>query len=108
MGHLLSVRRRTPYLSELTTAASLREATAMLRAAFAPRWQILAAWCGAVVVAAIFNEVPALQVPCGTASVPADFWLIALAWSAAIFLVAEARKWAIFLWPQGLLARLAW
>jgi hypothetical protein len=108
MGHLLSVRRRTPYFSELLGAKTATERIGMLRAAFTPRWQILLAWAGAMVTAVIFNEIPALQVPCATASVPAQFWFIGFAWSVAIFLVAEARKWLIYLYPKSWLGRLAW
>jgi hypothetical protein len=108
MGHLLSVRRRTPYFSELLQAKSGSERLAMLRSAFKPRWQILAAWAGALIAAVIFNEIPALQVGCGTASVPAEYWFMAFAWSIACFLMGEVRKWLIFLYPKGWLARMAW
>jgi hypothetical protein len=108
MGHLVSIRRRTPYFSELLSAKTPAERTRMLRAALTPRWQILLAWVGALTAAVIFNEIPALQVPCGTASVPAEYWFMAFAWSIACFCVGEVRKWIIFVYPRGWLARMAW
>ena len=50
-------------------------------------------------------QVPAVQLVCGTAALPPPYWGIAIGWSAAIFALAEVRKWALFLWPKSWFAR---
>ena len=65
--------------------------------------------CISAITVNVFNEIPAVQTACGTAHLPPRFWGIAIGWSIAIFLVAEVRKWALFLWPKSLFARtFAW
>ena len=66
------------------------------------------AWAGALATAVLVTEVPWLQTYCQTAHVPAAFWGYAFAWSAAIFAVAEGRKWLIRVAPGSPVRFVAW
>jgi hypothetical protein len=72
------------------------------------RWSILFAWMGSIATAVLVTEVPFFQQYCGTGSVPAKYWLLAAGWSAAWFMVAEVRKWIIFLFPNSIVGKAAW
>jgi len=50
-----------------------------------------------MLTAVFFTEVPLVQTSCGTDSVPGFYWGLAIAFSVAIFLIAEARKWIFLL-----------
>lgn len=59
-----------------------------------PRIPIVAAIFMSALTASFFTEIPSIQQVCGTCtgSVPAQYWLISIALSIAIFFVAEIRK----------------
>ena len=113
MGHLLSIRRKMPYFSDAIMdvdsegGSVLRRIWNELRKA-RPLPAIILAWIVAVVVANIFNEIPSIQVACGTGSVPPVYWGLAFGWSALWFLLAEIRKWIILLYPNSIIGKTAW
>ena len=113
MGHLLSIRRKTPYFSD-----AIMDVDGDGGSVFSRIWKellqsrplpaIIIAWIVAVVIANIFNEIPSVQVACGTGSVPALYWGLAFGWSAMCFVVAEIRKWIILLYPNSIIGKTAW
>ena len=106
MGHLLSVRTRLPYFHGLSTARTWEEVWAVLRGGVGIRWPVIFGWCVSVITINIFNEVPALQLVCGTSHLPAVYWGYAIGWSAAIFGLAEVRKWLLFLYPDNIFSKI--
>ena len=73
------------------------------------RWSIILAWFGSIATALIFTEVPFIQQNCGTGSVPGLYWGFAVGWSVCFFVIAEIRKWLLFLFPSTSVARwLSW
>lgn len=73
------------------------------------RWGIIIAWLSSVATALIFTEVPFIQQNCGTGSVPGVYWGFAVGWSVCFFVIAEIRKWLLFLFPSSIVARwLSW
>ena len=71
----------------------------------APPASILIAMVLSALTANFFNEIPAIQVACQTGSVPARNWGIAIGFSVAIFVIAEIRKWIIFLYPESFISK---
>jgi len=61
-----------------------------------------------IVTAIITTEVQVVQTTFNTRRVEYVYWLVAFACAACLFLVAEMRKWAVKLWPKGLVAKVAW
>jgi len=113
MGHLLSIRRKTPYFYDAIMNTK-NEPDNVFRRIFNEliqsevRWPIVCAWIGSIVTVNFFNYVPIFQQYCGTAAVPGRYWGIAVGWSILWFTVAEIRKWIIKLFPQSFLARHDW
>ena len=113
-GHLLSIRIKTPYYaaaitgtgdySNLACWARLQLAVQRTR----PLTRLLAAWTGALATALIITEVSALQHLCGTGSVPAVNWGYAIGWSIGCFMIAEIRKWLIYIYPNSCIGRTDW
>jgi len=111
MGHVMSIRRKTPYFSDAILGEGdggvwnrLWKKILSIR----PIYRILLAWSAAVVIANIFNEIPAVQSACGTGSVPARNWGIAIGWSFLVFLLDQCRKWIVILYPKSIVAKLSW
>jgi sodium/potassium-transporting ATPase subunit alpha len=101
LAHLLSIRRsETPYFSDLRGFNSWSEFFAALPAHFIPPAAILWAWAGAIATALILTEVPAIQQLVGTDHVPGTYWGYAFAWAALVFVLLEARKWFVYLFPD--------
>lgn len=59
-------------------------------------------------IAVFVTEVPAIQELFVTASVPIEFWLIPLPLALGILCMDELRKLMVRLFPNGLIARIAW
>jgi len=111
MGHLLSIRRKTPYFSDAILGSGGGGVLARIWKELKeskPLPAILIAWIGAVCTANLFNEVPAIQKACGTSHVPPKFWAIAFGWSACWFVIGEVRKWIILIFPNSIIAKMAW
>lgn len=75
MGHLLTIRRKSPYFSD-AVMGKVGEGGLLNRLWFEVKTSklvrpILYSWIGSVVIANIFIEIPAVQAACGTGSVPA-------------------------------------
>jgi len=112
-GHLLSVRIKTPYLFASITDQAGEGGSVCTRICSElqgcrPKLSVVAAILFSVLFALIFTEVPALQSTCGTASVAGEWWGLALCFSFIIFIIAEARKWVIVLFPRSWIAKVAW
>lgn len=107
MGHLLGIRRKSPYFSDAIMGKGggglcNRLWKELMESKPIPR--ILLAWIASAVIANIFNEIPAVQVACGTGSVPGRYWGFAVGWSVLCFTLNEIRKWIVFLYPDSLIA----
>lgn len=109
-GHLVSVRRKSPYFSD--SILDLRKQGGSLSSRFIAELQqslplpsILAAIILSATTANIFNEIPFLQKYCGTGSVPARYWGIAIGFSICWFFVGEIRKWVIILYPKSCISK---
>jgi len=72
------------------------------------RWPIVAAVLGSILTQNFFNYVSVFQKYCGTGAVPGRFWGYAIGWSLLWFVVAEIRKWIVFLYPNSYIGRHAW
>ncbi len=104
MGHLLSIRRKTPYFyAAATCAAPCWPRSDWWRDV---RWPVVVAWVASVATVLFFNEIPVFQQYCNTASVPARQWGLAVGWSALWFAIAEIRKWVVTLFPNSFVGRL--
>jgi Cation transporting ATPase, C-terminus len=111
---LLSIRSKTPYYAAVITGTGIysnlspwsRFQLAVKRTR--PLARVVAAWAAALLTALIITEVPALQQFCGTQHVPAVHWGYAIGWSVTWFVVAEARKWLIYLYPNSCIDRTDW
>ena len=78
-GHLISVRRRTPYFSDAilnTDQSPDGLATRLWKELLdsRPRPQIVGAILASAIVGIIFTEIPAMQTSCQTGSVPKLYW----------------------------------
>jgi sodium/potassium-transporting ATPase subunit alpha len=78
-GHLISIRRKTPYFYDSimnTTGAAASFPIRFLREVMTspPKLSIVAAIILSALTVNFFNEVPTVQVSCGTGSVPARYW----------------------------------
>ena len=62
----------------------------------------------AIAIAFFFNYVPRFQQVLGTAQIPVEQWFLPLSFGMGLLLIDEGRKWAVRIWPHGLLAKLAW
>ena len=113
-GHLISVRRRSPYFSDAimntnnsTDHIFKRIKDELLQSA--PRIPIVAAIVASAVTAVIVNQVPGVQRYAGTGAVPAELWGYAICFSIAWFLVAEAYKWLHLAYPNNpIISIIAW
>eukprot|EP01038_Epipyxis_sp_PR26KG_P006569 gene6569-9029_t len=121
MGHLLSVRIKTPYFHNSIMNISPKDCNLPFSTSnnilyrmyeevltWSIRWPIFYAWIGAVVSANFFNYVPIFQSYCGTGAVPGKFWGNAIGWSLLWFVIGEVRKWLIVAYPQSFIAKSAW
>ncbi|OJJ42921.1 hypothetical protein ASPZODRAFT_1238891 [Penicilliopsis zonata CBS 506.65] len=61
-----------------------------------------------LVIAIFVTEVPGIQTLFGTASVPIEFWLIPLGLGFGILVMDELRKVTVRMWPNGVIAKIAW
>jgi sodium/potassium-transporting ATPase subunit alpha len=119
-GHLISIRRKTPYFSDsilrraYTTSSTSNQPDhtsiwmRMWRELLdcPPRPPVVAAIICSGATAVFFTEVPIVQVSCGTGSVAPRYWGMAIGWSLLWFVVAEIRKWIILLFPDSWFVRL--
>lgn len=106
IGHLISIRRRTPYFSDaiLNTDNSSDSLLIRLWNEFkysTPPLPIIFAILFAISIANFWNEVPAIQAAVGTGSVPGSNWGIAIGFSLIVFICGEVRKWLIVLLPPA-------
>lgn len=106
-GHLCSVRRSMPYLSDaiLNIRNEPKPLSSRIIAELStwrPNLRVLAAISFSALTAVLFTETPAIQASCGTGSVPPVYWGIAIAFSFGIFVLAEIRKWLLVLYPRWL------
>ena len=70
-------------------------------------WLIPAALTS-LIIAIFVTEEPGLQALFGTASVPLEFWFLPIPLALGILIMDELRKLAVRVWPQGVLAKIAW
>ena len=123
-GHLCSIRRSSPYFSDSIMDTQKKGGTLLGRLCeelgqSCPKRSIVLvsllffyrkslgvikeffSFSQAILLSALtgvfFTEVPLVQVTCGTDSVPPFYWGLGIAFSVAIFLVAEVFKWVILL-----------
>jgi len=104
IGHLISIRRRTPYFSDAILNTDQSSDPLLIRLwhefkASTPPTPIVLAILFAICIANFWNEVPVIQAAVGTGSVPGANWGIAIGFSLIVFLCGEARKWLILLLP---------
>ena len=85
MGHLLSVRRKSPYFSDaiLATDSDTAQMNVLRRlwielTTSQIRWPIVYAWIAAICTSFVVNNIPFFNVYCGTAPVPGKNWGIAI------------------------------
>lgn len=112
-GHLLAIRRKTPYFSAAYLNVEGSKDSFFVRLwkeiiSSRPIPRILMAWAGAALVANLFNETPTIQVACGTSSVPGRYWGIAIGWSILCFSVNEVRKWIVLIFPDSWVAKVSY
>jgi hypothetical protein len=115
-GHLLSVRRKSPYFYQSILDTEKQGGWMIVRIwrellSSPPRAPLVIAIILSALTANFFNEIPALQTACGTGSVPSKYWGIAIGFSVGIFFVAEIRKWIILTFPNSIIVKrvlLAW
>jgi sodium/potassium-transporting ATPase subunit alpha len=106
LAHLLSIRRSgSPYFSDLRGFPSWSHWFAALPRYLVPPAPIMWAWIGALTTAILLTEVKAINEVTGTDHVPAQYWGAALGWAAAIFILAETRKWIVYLFPHWWIVR---
>ena len=112
MGHLLSIRRKTPYfyaaIIEGKGQGNVFQRIWQELLQSPPRAPIVIALVLSALTVNFFNEIPILQQTCGTGSVPALYWGMAFGWSLVYFIVAEIRKWIIVLYPNSWIAKTDW
>ena len=125
MGHLLSIRRKTPYFydailntlahTQLPCYATASSSTANVFVRLwnelhcsSIRWPIVMAWIGSICTLIFFLYIPVFQDYCGMAPIPGMFWGYAIGWSLLWFIVAEVRKWLIILYPDSIIAKTDW
>ena len=102
IGHFLSVRQRRPYFIGGWRIATVTRDVVM---------NAMCALIGVVVAISttwVFTELHVFQINCGTTSVNARYWGMAISWSVLWFMVAESRKWWIEWRPDSWVARLDW
>ena len=114
-GHLFTIRRKTPYFYEsiMNLGKYADQGTILMRCRMELldseiRIPIVLAWIGALLIALIFTEIPAVQAACYTGSVPGKYWGIAIGWSILIIFLNEIRKWLILLYPDSIIGKTAW
>jgi len=118
MFHALSIRRKTPYFyhpimglgkfanDTRNVFERLWEEVAAIPQEI--RWPIVAAWAASVATTNFFNYVPVFNQWCGTAPVPALYWGMGFGWAVLWFVIAEIRKWIVYLYPESIVAKTAW
>ena len=112
MGHLLTIRRKTPYFYDAVVNGD-RNRNLLVRIlcelwTYRPLLRVVLAWVGAVVVALIFTEIPSLQASCFTGSVPGRYWGMSVGWSVLCFALNELRKWIVVFYPNSAIGKSAW
>lgn len=97
-GHLVSVRRKTPYFYD--SFVNTRGGKGSLCQRFwaellssKPLKPIVYAILASAATAVVFTEVPVVQRSCGTASVSVKYWFQAMLFSIIGFVLNETRKW---------------
>ena len=106
MGHLLSIRKKTPYFVEaLKPGLTPPQRLGVFLRCFRPKLETVCAWLVSITTMCALNYGPALQSLVGSGSVPSEVWGLAIGFSIAVFTVAEVRKWIIYCYPSCLLAR---
>lgn len=95
LSHLLSIRVKQPYFYGGLASFKL------------PPLSILVAIVLSILTVVFFTEVPAVQVSCGTASVPIQWWGVSIGLSACVFFLGECRKWVIYSFPNSWMAATA-
>ena len=113
MGHLVSIRKKTPYFSDAIINVDNLEGNIWIRiwkeiCQSPPLPAILIAWIISITTILIFTEIPAVQEVCGTGKAPSAYWGMAVGWSVLWFIIAEIRKWIIILCPSSFIGRTAW
>lgn len=73
-----------------------------------PSIQLLGTIIAAIIITNIFNELPRVHKYCGTGSVPARYWGIAIGWAGLCCLIDQGRKWIIMLYPNSWMAKASW
>ncbi len=104
MGHLVSIRRSTPYFYRTRCRVpDLRILYDLCGELWSSRvfWPVAAAWAASLATALLFTEVPSLQRYCETAAVPGKYWAMAVGWAALWFALGELRKWIVTLYPHS-------
>jgi hypothetical protein len=104
-GHLISVRRKTPYFSDAVLNKSNSDLPLSKRLLnelmnSRPPLRVVIAIVLSALTANFFNEIPAVQVACSTGSVSYRYWGVAIGLSFGIFVIGEMRKWIILLFPE--------
>lgn len=118
LGHVLSVRRKTPYFVEAVLGLKqyaedarpwyLRVWSEILTIPYNMPWHIIYAWVGSTVIAIIVVHGPLFNENCGTGPVPPLYWGMAFGFSLLWFVLGEIRKWYIVLFPASWMAAVAW
>ncbi|KAK4134266.1 calcium ATPase [Trichocladium antarcticum] len=97
-GNILAVRNRR---------VSIVRADPFFRPTRRNPWLLLS-MALSLAIAVFATEVPAIQRLFVTASVPLEFWLVPLPLALGILCMDELRKLVVRLFPNGLVARVAW
>jgi len=61
-----------------------------------------------LLTAVFFTEIKAVQDTLATRHVEAKYWFVSAAIAILLFFIGEFRKWIVELWPQGIIAKVAW
>lgn len=101
-GHLVSIRRSTPYFSDSIMDTHKKGGSVWGRLyeellASTPKPEIVLAIVASMLTVVFFTEVPIVQTSCGTDHVHIKFWGLAIGFSVVLFFVGEARKWTVLL-----------
>jgi sodium/potassium-transporting ATPase subunit alpha len=62
----------------------------------------------AVVVVFIFCYIASLQDTIDTRTVSVEHWFLPVAFGFGLLIIDEARKYCVRMWPNGILAKIAW
>eukprot|EP01034_Spumella_vulgaris_P034475 gene34475-42516_t len=100
LGQLLSIRCKRPYFYDWIVLHQ--------PFTFTVQWPVVWAWAASIVTLLLTLYIPEVNIYCATAPVPLCWWGLAIGWSALWFVLAEARKWVIALYPESWVARWDW